>query len=305
MRKKYYFILAFFMLTCSVVAQITITGINTLCAGESTTLTATTSGSSYGTTNYIFETIPYAPQLFFGGTVVDPDFTGCTSSGHDDCYAPGLTSGYPIGFSFCFFNQQYDHFWVGSNGWIGFTNPSGQSWTTYVATTIPNTASNVPKNCIFAPWQDWYPGANGSGNDVYYYTTGTAPDRKLVVYWNHCPLFDCQTQTANRGTFMIVLNESTSIIENFIQLKPECSGSGSSEGATQGVINLVGDQAYTATGRNYQVWTAANEGTRFTPSGITWYKVNTEYSGHHRRQTRNAAPPINRPATVPRTISQR
>ncbi len=272
MRKKYYFILAFFMLTCSVVAQITITGINTLCAGESTTLTATTSGSSYGTTNYIFETIPYAPQLFFGGTVVDPDFTGCTSSGHDDCYAPGLTSGYPIGFSFCFFNQQYDHFWVGSNGWIGFTNPSGQSWTTYVATTIPNTASNVPKNCIFAPWQDWYPGANGSGNDVYYYTTGTAPDRKLVVYWNHCPLFDCQTQTANRGTFMIVLNESTSIIENFIQLKPECSGSGSSEGATQGVINLVGDQAYTATGRNYQVWTAANEGTRFTPSGITWYK---------------------------------
>ncbi|MEI7663964.1 MAG: PKD-like domain-containing protein, partial [Bacteroidota bacterium] len=277
MKRAYFilFIISFF--TFHAVAQITITGNTTLCAGESTTLTASTSGTSYGTTNYIFETIDFNNHpLFFGGTVVDPDFTGCTSSLHDDCFAPAngpsAPYGYPIGFTFCFFNQQYDHFWVGSNGWVGFSNPTTQSWTTYVAAPIPNTATDVPKNCIFSPWQDWFPGANGAGNDVYYYTTGTAPDRKLVVYWTHCPLFDCQTQTSNRGTFMIVLNEQSSIIENFIQLKPQCTGSGASEGATQGVINLVGDVAYTATGRNYQVWTAANEGTRFTPSGITWYK---------------------------------
>ena len=274
MKRAYFiiFIVLFFYIRVS--SQITITGNSNLCLGETTTLTALTSGASYGTTNYIFEIIDYTSHPdFSGGTVVDPDFVSCNVP-HDDCFAPGNsgfgTNGYPIGFTFCFFNQQYDRFWVGSNGWIGFTNPTGHSWTTYTATPIPNTASDVPKNCIFAPWQDWFPGAQGAFNSVYYYTIGTAPNRRLVVYWINCPLWACQSETANRGTFMIVLNEQSSIIENFIQLKPQCTSS--NEGATQGVINLVGDVAYTATGRNYGVWTAANEGTRFTPSGITWYK---------------------------------
>ena len=267
------FIVFFFPFAVS--SQITITGNTNICLGDTAVLTATPAGNSYGTTNYVFETIDFNTHPPFSlGTVVDPDFqcTYVSPSGHDDCYAPlnGTIPpyGYPIGFSFCFFNQQYDHFWVGSNGWIGFTNPTGQNWTTYVADTIPNTAPNVPKNCIFAPWQDWFPGSNESGNDVYYYTLGTAPDRKLIVYWKNCPLFLCQQGA--QGTYMIVLNEQSSIIENFIQNKPQCPSS--TEGATQGVQNLAGTVGYTATGRNYKVWTASNEGTRFKPSGITWYK---------------------------------
>ncbi len=267
------FIVFFFPFAVS--SQITITGNTNICLGDTAVLTATPAGNSYGTTNYVFETIDFNTHPPFSlGTVVDPDFqcTYVSPSGHDDCYAPlnGTIPpyGYPIGFSFCFFNQQYDHFWVGSNGWIGFTNPTGQNWTTYVADTIPNTAPNVPKNCIFAPWQDWFPGSNESGNDVYYYTLGSAPDRKLVVYWKNCPLFLCQQGA--QGTYMIVLNEQSSIIENFIQNKPQCPSS--TEGATQGVQNLPGTVGYTATGRNYKVWTASNEGTRFKPSGITWYK---------------------------------
>ncbi len=269
------FSLFFSLITAQGFTQIIITGNTELCSGESSTLTATMTGSGYGTTNYIFEIINYSDHPpFSDGRPIDPDFTGCTSSGHDDCFAPAngpsLINGYPIGFTFCFFNQQYDRFWVGSNGWLGFTNPTGKGWTTYTATTIPNEASNVPKNCIFAPWQDWYPGAAGVAENVFYYNTGTAPNRKLVVYWADCPLFQCTDQNENRGTFMIVLNEQSSVIENFIQQKPQCTNS--SEGATQGVHNLEGNIAYTATGRNYQVWTTANEGTRFNPSGVNWYK---------------------------------
>jgi len=256
-------------------SQIVITGKTRICLGESTSLKATAIGGNYGTTNYVFEIIDYsAHPPFTGGNEIDPDFTGCTASGHDDCFAPpnnpSPPNGYPIGFSFCFFNQQYDHFWVGSNGWIGFSNPTGQNWTTFTATSIPNPNSNVPKNCIFAPWQDWYPGAGGAPNSVYYYNTGVAPDRKLVVYWRDCPLFACTTSTEDRGTFMIVLNEQSSIIENFIQIKPNCPGS--NEGATQGVHNIDGTIAYTATNRNLGVWTASSEGTRFNPSGVNWYK---------------------------------
>ncbi|MEI6436698.1 MAG: hypothetical protein WCP32_17885, partial [Bacteroidota bacterium] len=274
-RKVLIFLLLLISLSPVLAQTITITGITEICLGETTNLKASMEGTGYGTTNYVFETIDYTTHPpFSGGTIIDGDFTGCTSSGHDDCFAPANNGsppeGYPIGFTFCFFNQQYSRFWVGSNGWIGFSNPTGQGWTTYTATTIPNQGSATPKNCIFAPWQDWYPGVGSIANNVFYSTSGTAPDRKLVVYWLECPLFGCQTNTESRGTFMIVLNEQSSVIENFIQRKPNCPNS--DEGATQGVHNSDGTIAYTATDRNLNVWTAQNEGTRFNPSGITWYK---------------------------------
>ncbi len=276
MRYKDILLFFFSVLPIYISAQtIVITGNNIICNGQSTTLHAETSGTSPGTTSYTFEFIDFLTHpLFSGGTSIDQDFTGCTSGGHDDCWAggpPPLHSGYDIGFTFCFFNQNYTKFYVGSNGWIGFTDPTGHQWTTYVATRIPSIVETVPKNCIFAPWQDWYPGASGTGNNVFYYTSGTAPSRKLVVYWTNCPLFNCQAAGgAYRGTFMIVLNEENSSIENFIQAKPNCASS--SEGSTQGVLNSDGSIAFTATGRNYQVWQAFDEGTRFSPSGIIWYK---------------------------------
>ena len=266
---------------------VVITGNSSLCIGQSITLHADVSAGTIGTTSYNFEIIDYSTHPpFSGGTSIDQDFTGCTTTAHDDCWAGGTPpdhSGYPIGFSFCFFNQQYTRFYVGSNGWIGFTDPTGHSWTTWTATVIPptnppyspsNPNPNVPKNCIFAPWQDWYPGADNTGNCIFYYTTGTEPNRKLVVYWLNCPLFGCQSSSGPvpppRGSFMIVLNEQTSIVENFLQSKPQCPNS--TEGSTQGVLNLEGNIAFTATGRNYAVWTAYNEGTRFTPSGVKWYR---------------------------------
>ncbi len=228
----------------------------TICYGETVNLFAVATGG-YGTDSYSFELFPYQPETYSGGTPV-------TFGGNQDDQIAGP---FQLGFQFCFFNQYYSQFYIGSNGWVGFTHSS--SWTTYTSAPIPSTSSSVPKNCIMAPWQDWHPGVNSSYGPpyVFYKTIGTAPNRKLVVYWNQCPMYSC---TTTRGTFQIVLNEQSSIIENHITNKPNCpSWAGGT--ATQGVHNSNGSIAFTATGRNSTQWTVTNESTRFVPSGIKWY----------------------------------
>jgi len=228
----------------------------TVCYGEDASLLATLVEGGYGTDSYTFEVYPYSPETYTGGTGVTFD-----SNGDDRIAGP-----FDIGFSFCFFNQYYTQFWIGSNGWIGFTYDP--LWTTFVPTPIPNQADGVPKNCIMAPWQDWYPGNGGSFTPpyVFYKTIGTAPDRKLVVYWLDCPLYGC---TTTLGTFQIVLNEQNSIIENHLTEKPYCSWQ--QNAATQGVHDKKGLTAFTATGRNCTNWTVTDESTRFVPSGVKWY----------------------------------
>ena len=218
-------------------------------------LVATVTSGSYGTSSYTFETYPYTPEPFLSGNNVT------FGSNQDD----QIAGPFDIGFSFCFFDQYYTQFYIGTNGWIGFTYNA--AWTNYTAVPIPSTAANVPKNCIMAPWQDWWPNYyNPPISNVHYYTSGSTPNRKLVVYWKNCPMYGC---TTTYGTFQIVLNEQNSIIENNIESKPFCNWQ--SNMATQGVHNIDGTVAFTATGRNCTSWTTTNESTRFVPAGITWY----------------------------------
>ena len=106
---------------------------------------------------------------------------------------------------------------------------------------------------------------------MFYYNTGTAPDRKLVVYWKSCPMYGCTSGGGLHplGTFQIVINEQNSIIENNIQNKPFCANNGNK--ATQGVQDSTGTVAFIVPGRNQTSWTALNESTRFVPGGIVWY----------------------------------
>jgi uncharacterized protein (TIGR02145 family) len=233
----------------------------TICLGGSATMSATVTSGSYGTSSYTFETYAYTPEPYTGGTQVCASFNNCSSTagGKDDCYAGPFN----IGFDFCFFNQTYTQFWIGSNGWISFSAPPSMDWDTFTATTIPNTATSVPKNVIFFPWEDWLPCKTVS--NVFFYNTGTAPNMKLVVYWANTTYFDCNG--SKFATFQAVLNQQSSIIENHIQDKPQCG----SDKSTQGVQNIDGTVAFTATGRNFTQWSATNESTRFVPSGIVWY----------------------------------
>jgi hypothetical protein len=155
-----------------------------------------------------------------------------------------------IGFTFNFFGNNYTQFYIGSNGWIGFT--AGQT-TGYTAAYIPNAGS--PKNVIMADWEDLFP---GSAN-IYYSTIGTAPNRKLVVNFNAVPHYGCRS---NLHTFQFVLYETTNVIDVNYASKPLCAGNN----ATAGLVNIDNTNVVPVGGRNASTWSVTNYSVRYSPS---------------------------------------
>jgi gliding motility-associated-like protein len=174
----------------------------------------------------------------------------------------GVSQAIQIGFDFCFYGATYSEVYVGTNGWVSFS--AGQP-ATFTSAPIPSPAPNFPKNCIMAPWQDWWSNLNGSGNIVYQ-TLGTAPFRRFVVSFVSLPMFSC---TNELGTFQIILNECSNTIEVHIANKPPClSWAGGT--AVLGLHNATGTAAHTVTGRNSTQWVVlptAPEGWLFVPDG--------------------------------------
>jgi hypothetical protein len=104
-----------------------------------------------------FPTYPVSPSYNIGIIVPSSD---------DVTHGP-----FPIGFTFNYFGVNYTQFYIGSNGWIGFS--PGQT-TGYTAMFVPNASS--PVNSILGDWEDLLPGSS----NIYYSTTGTIPNRKLT-----------------------------------------------------------------------------------------------------------------------------
>lgn len=174
----------------------------------------------------------------------------------------GVSQAIQIGFDFCFYGVTYSEVYVGTNGWVSFS--SGQP-ATFTSAPIPSPAINFPKNCIMAPWQDWWSNLNGSGNIVYQ-TLGTAPFRRFVVSFVGVPLFSC---TSDFGTFQIILNECSNTIEVHIANKPPCPGWAGGT-AVLGLHNATGTAAHPVPGRNSTQWVVpptAPEGWLFVPDG--------------------------------------
>jgi hypothetical protein len=98
-------------------------------------------------------------QLFVKRTsayeLTTPTYVGQNTGGTVIPSSDDVTHGpFNIGFTFAFFGNNFTQFYVGSNGWIGFS--AGQT-TGYTAQFIPNTGS--PKNAILADWEDLLPGS--------------------------------------------------------------------------------------------------------------------------------------------------
>ena len=155
-----------------------------------------------------------------------------------------------IGFSFTYFGNTYTQFYVGSNGWIGFS--PGQT-SGYVAAYIPNASS--PMNTILGDWEDLYPG----NANIFYTTSGTAPNRSLTVSFNQVPHYGCRT---NLHTFQFIIYESTGVIDINYASKPLCSGYNS----TAGLVNADNSNVVPVGGKNASAWSATNYAVRFTPS---------------------------------------
>lgn len=196
--------------------------------------------------SYSSDPIPYAPYNFSSGTIINLV---------DD----GITGSLPIGFPFCFFGNNYTNFFISANGWISFTQPNTFQQYNTDPSAFPSTSNAVPKNAV-ALWDDWSP---PSGGTVNYYTTGTMPNRKLVVNWNNVRHYVCSTEVY-RG--QIVLYERSNMIEFHVESKPSCP-SDTTGVSTQGIHNAPGTVAYTVPGRNATKFLLSNDSWRFTPNG--------------------------------------
>ncbi len=208
----------------------------TICPGQNTSLTASPGPSSCSPT-YAISNIPYAPLT---GNGIN---TGITC---DDC----LSSALPIGFSFDFFCSPQTQFLASSNGFITFDLASFSSGCCS-GQTIPDPFD--PNNLIAFAWEDLNPGSCGN---ISYFTTGTAPNRRLCVNYNNVCLFG-STQTVNG---QIILYETTNVIEIHTT-----SIASNFNIMTQGIENAGGTVGYGVPGRVAADFTATNDAWRFTP----------------------------------------
>lgn len=224
-------------------AFVTPSGPTVFCSGDSVLLNAT-GGVAEG---YAQTTIPY--QAYSITTDIPVTLS-------DDAVSAAL----PIGFTFNFFGQDYTQFYIGSNGLIAFTNTSvGASFnSTLYPQAIPNSSN--PNNLIALFWTDLNPATGGT---ITYFTTGTLPNRKLIVYYNNLNRYG---STTNKASGRIELYEGSNIIEMYI----DNLSAGTN---TMGLENAAGSLASFMTGRNRTSYSVAvPEAVRFqrSLSNLLW-----------------------------------
>lgn len=193
------------------------------------------------------------------------------SVGTDDVWSPQIQ----LPFEFCFFGESYTSAKIGSNGaiWLGEYQGTSHPWS--FSQQVPFQSPQAGQ--ILGLYHDINPNVSGS---VKYYLLGEAPCRVMVVVFNNLGHFSC---TSMRSTFMMVLYETTNVIDVYVQRKDLCS-SWNSGNAVIGIQNRDGTVGYTPPGRNTGQWTVdqnAPEAWRFQPNGtalpytIEWLEGNT------------------------------
>lgn len=212
-----------------------------------TTFNPSIAGAGTHTINYI-EGSGYAIDQT--GTYALTPGTGTAVILNDDEVSTIL----PIGFSFSFFGNTYTDFYISSNGFVTFTNDFSSGCCS--GQVIPNSSS--PNNLIAFSWDDMYPPGGGT---LEYFTTGVAPNQKLVVNFFNVD-FCCSSGTPVVKTQM-VLNETSNIIEVHTEY-----ANGVDPG-TMGIENIDGTIALAVTGRNSSAWPSlVNDYVAFIPSTV-------------------------------------
>ena len=172
----------------------------------------------------------------------------------------------PIGFTFNFYGNSYTNFYINPTGTLSF----GSANQNYLGNNvIPST--NAPNNFIgFAfinpydnyPSPNLYPNYNSS--NINYFTSGTAPNRILVVNFKNVvipPSFPIASRTLN---VQVQLSENDGKIEvhNTTSFAPYAPDYGRYDYLQIGVENIDGTNGTAATCR--QNWNLNNQTVRFT-----------------------------------------
>ncbi|MGV3609490.1 MAG: gliding motility-associated C-terminal domain-containing protein [Fluviicola sp.] len=213
----------------------------TVCAGQTVQITNCSGGGPILGSGITLDNATTIPQL------------------SDDMFS-GLI---PMGFGFNFYGTNYTNCVIGSNGLISFNAGnanSGCTWSLVGMGTLPNTGLTAARNSAMLFYSDINPSQTPIG-PIKYQTIGTAPNRKFVVLFESVNAFQCPN-TCYYGA--IIFYETSNIIDMMIGQKPNCS-SWNGGLAIQGVENAAGTVATITPGRNNSVWTANQDGKRFTP----------------------------------------
>ena len=172
----------------------------------------------------------------------------------------------PVGFNFNFYGTNYSQCVIGSNGLVsfntGFAN-GGCPWNLTGQGTLPSGNLTATRNSAMLFYSDINPSAPPIG-PIKYQTIGTAPNRMFVVLFESVNAFQC-ANTCYYGA--LIFYETTNKVDMMIGQKPACSWNGGL--AIQGVNSPSGATATITAGRNNSVWTANQDGRRFTPTSPT------------------------------------
>lgn len=217
----------------------------TVCQGQTVTITNCTPGSGATNSQGINLTNPSTLTL------------------SDDVWS-GVV---PVGFPFSYYGNTYSNCIIGSNCLISFNTGNANGYCAYALTggsTLPSpTALPATLNSIMLTYQDILPSINGG--TIQYQTIGSAPNRKFVVLFQNVYFYNC-TNVCNY--MAVVLSETSNTIEMFIGNKATCSSFNGGL-AIQGIQNANGSAAVITPGRNNTVWTANQDGRKFTPASPT------------------------------------
>ncbi len=226
------------------------------CATPCATLTATPFNAG-ATTSYAVSSIPHNPPIAYNqaGTGV--------SVGTDDVWSPVIN----LPFNFCFYGVNYSQILVGANGDLSFNTANAGLYCPWPFTATCPSAALSPAGNIFGIYHDIDPSVCGN---IKWNLVGTAPCRIFVVSYDQICQFSC---TSIKSRHMMVLYETTNVIDVYVESKPTCS-SWNSGNAVIGIQNPAGTAGITPPGRNTGAWTINTpEAWRFLPNGAPIYTI--------------------------------
>jgi gliding motility-associated-like protein len=207
-----------------------------VCSGSSVNLTADIVANP---SPYTLIQGTYNPYPTTGGTAI-------TGLSDDNTVGP-----FNIGFTFPFFGNFYNSFWLSSNGFMTFTNPTGSFLGN---ANIPNGAQ--PNNIIAWAWDDMNFNAGGTVN---YYTGGTAGNQFMVINFINVPHFGGAPGT--EVSVQVVIYQSGLVEINNINVVPD-SPFGT---MTQGIENANGSEGVAEQTFNNTNFTSIAENYSFVP----------------------------------------
>lgn len=259
-----------------------------------TSVDLATNAQMYETTTYDVIRIPYTYIGSLGATVNNSTISD------DDQWADNPTA---IGFPFCFYDNEYNYTLAGANSMITFdidapgapyfmngNNTPSTSCGYAFSNNLPSTAGSLFEQTIYGVYHDIDP-RGLPANAITTRTQGVAGCRKFIAEWNDVPMFG---DASREYSGMIVLYETTNIIEVYIEEKRIENGDSNPWNDGNAIVGIQGDITPLGPNNQYAVapcrngldanWEVTNEAWRFVPSGnsrltgVEWY-IGTDTSG--------------------------